>query len=109
MATSIEKRSYKRCTCRAPTWVSYSNTESAHEVLTINYGEEGLCVKSNIYFQPGTPLLIKSGCCAPKAHGAYTFEGLPTVVHAEVKWCRKISDPIIPSYTLGVKYYAPYY
>ena len=109
MATSAEKRSYKRCTCKAPTWVSCYNAEYGREALTINYGEEGMCVKSNIYFQPGTTLLIRAGHCAPKADGTYTFEGLPTIVHAEVKWCREIADPIISSYALGVKYYAPYY
>ncbi|MBW1838277.1 MAG: hypothetical protein JRI99_15390 [Deltaproteobacteria bacterium] len=68
-----------------------------------------MCVKSNSYFQPGTTLLIKAGYCATKAGGTYTFEGLPTIVHAEVKWCRKIPDPTFSSYALGVKYYAPYY
>ena len=109
MAASTEKRSYKRCTCKASTWVSYSNAEWGHEALTINYGEEGMCVKSNSYFQPGTTLLIKAGYCGPKADSTYTFEGLPTIVHAEVKWCREIKDPIISAYALGVKYYQPYY
>jgi hypothetical protein len=89
--------------------VSYSNKESAHEVLAINYGEEGMCVKSKNYFQPGTPLLIKARYSAPKAHGTSTLKGLPTVVHGEVKWCREIPDPVISSYRVGVKYYAPYY
>lgn len=109
METPTEKRSYKRCVCKTPTWVSYSITELAHEVLAVNYGEEGMCVKSKNCFQPGTPLLIKAGYCMPKAHGPCSFEGLPTIVHGEVKWCREIPDPMIPSYMVGVKYYAPYY
>jgi len=109
MAASREKRSSKRCTCKATTRLSYSNTEGGHEALTVNYGEDGMCVKSNSYFQPGTTILIKTGYRTPQAEGTYTLEGLPTIVHAEVKWCREIKNPIISSYTMGVKYYLPYY
>ena len=109
MAASPEKRSYERCTRKAPIWVSCYNTEYGREASTINYGMRGMCVESNTYFQPGTTLLIKAGHCAPKADDTYTLEGLPTIVHAEVKWCREIPDPIISSYALGVKYYPPYY
>ena len=107
--TRIEKRSCKRSTSKTPIWLSYSNTEVAHEVLTTNYSQEGLCVKSKNYFRPGTPLLIKASYFVPQAGGARTFEGLPMIVHAEVKWCLEIPDPTTPSYMLGVKYFAPYY
>jgi len=107
--TNLEKRSCERYAHEALIHCTRFNTGCWLKAQTLNHGLEGMCVKTNVCFQPGTTLLIRVEHDAAKTSGACAFEVLPTLILAEVKWCREIPDEIFSAYEAGVKYYAPHY
>ena len=109
MATYDERRSYKRCPYKAPIGMSFFNSGQWLEAQTLNHCKKGMCIKSNINFQPGSTLLIKTKNYPSKDSCPCAFEGLLMTTLGEIKWCRKMHDAISPIYETGVKYYAPHY
>jgi len=107
--TDIEKRSNERRAHQAPIRLARFNTGSWLDAQTLNHCLEGMCVKTSVHFQLGTALLIRVEHGASKASGTCAFEELPTIILAEVKWCREIPDASFSTYETGVKYYAPHY
>jgi hypothetical protein len=107
--TDIEKRACERHSNNIPVRLTRFNTGYWQEAKTLNHCLEGMCVKSNAHFQPGTTLLIRVEHGASGASSSCDFQELPTIILAEVKWCREISEISFFAYEAGVKYYAPHY
>ncbi|MBU0987963.1 MAG: response regulator [Proteobacteria bacterium] len=104
-----EKRSCKRNRYEAAVRSTLFNTGTWIKAQTLNHCPEGMCIKSNVLFRPGTTLLIRLEHRPSKTSDTRNSEGLPTIILADVKWCREISDTSFASYEAGVKYYAPHY
>ena len=109
MTAYNEKRSYERCPYETPIWLTRFNTGQWLEAQTLNHCMDGMCVKLNFYFQPGTPVLIRVKNYPSDGSCTCNFEGLPTITLGEIKWYREHPDITHPSYDVGVKYYAPEY
>lgn len=109
MTYSAEKRSYKRCKYETSIKLTCFNSGSGVKAQTLNHCTDGMCVVSNSYLKPGTTVIVKVINFAPNDSCACTFDGLPTITFGEVKWCRGKSDINLPSYEIGLKYYAPGY
>ena len=107
--TNTEKRSCERYAHEVLIHFTRFNTGCWLKAQTLNHCLEGMCVKTNVHFQPGTTLLIRVEHDASRTSGTCAFEVLPTLILAEVKWCREIPDESFSSYEAGVKYYAPHY
>jgi hypothetical protein len=111
MTAYNEKRSYNRCSFKAPIQFSYFNQEYSEGAYTINHAKNGMCFKSKRRFKVGSTILIRTQNYGSNGSCACRFEGLPQLALGEIKWCREIQDPILSSYNYkaGVKYYAPHY
>lgn len=109
--TQTEKRSCERRTYETPIRLTHFKGNGGHwlEAQTLNHCLDGMGVKSNVHFRPGTALLIRVEHCASNGSCTCAFEGLPSICLGEVKWCREISDATPSSYDLGFKYFAPEY
>jgi len=107
--TEIEKRSCQRCTYEAPIRMTLFNAGHWRAAQTLNCCLEGMCVKSNARFKPGTAILIRVEYGTSDSSCRISSGGIPTMTLGEVKWCREINEAKFSAYELGVKYYTPYY
>ena len=107
--TDKDARSGERHRHEVSVWCARLNTGSWLEAKTLNYSIEGMCVKSNVRFRPGTALLIRIDHWPPDVSYTGTFTALPTMTLGEVKWCRELSEKGFSSYDIGIKYFAPEY
>ena len=109
MTVYIEKRSYNRCSYKAPIQFSFFNQEYSGGAYTINHAKNGMCIKSKHHLKVGSTILIRTQNYSLNGSCSCGFEGLPHLALGEIKWCRKIPDTILSSYKVGVKYYpSPY-
>ena len=107
--TRTEKRSCGRRTYEAPIRLTHFNGGRWLDAQTLNHCLDGMCVKSNVHFQPGIALLIRVEHYPSSGSRTCAFEGLPRICLGEVKWCREIFDATPSFYDLGFKYFAPEY
>ena len=103
------QRSSERRMYGAPIRLTHFNGGQWLEAQTLNHCTDGMCVKANVRFQPGTAILIRVEHRAWNDSCTCTHEGLPAMTLGEVKWCREIPEAAFAAYEVGVKYYAPYY
>lgn len=109
MTTYTDKRASERCTSGAPVRLTHYHTGRWLAGQTLNHCTEGMCVKSNLHVQPGTAILIRVEHFTSNGSCIWNFEGLPTMILGEVKWCQEIPDGTPFSYAAGVKYFLPDY
>ena len=107
--TKKGERSGERRNFETPIWCTRLNTGCWLEAKTLNYSLEGMCVKSNVRFRPGTALLIRIDHRRSDVSFTGTFADLPTMTLGEVKWCRELPEKGFSSYDMGIKYFAPEY
>ena len=106
MKTFIEKRTSKRCVYNVPIEFSPFHLGGWFKALSINHSENGMCIKSNNGFKPGTTLIVRTKnypskvscpCCAD--------EGLRTITLGQIEWCREVPERIFSSNEIGVRYH----
>ena len=107
--TDKDERSGERHTYEAPIRCTRLNTGCWLEAKTLNYSIEGMCVKSNVRFRPGTALVIRVDPWPSDVSCTSTVISLPTMTLGEVKWCRELPEKGFSSYDMGIKYFVPEY
>ena len=109
MKAAKEKRNDERWQHMAAISVSYFNKNAYFDGQTLNYGSGGLCFKSNSFLKPGITVFIRLKEFRPNDLCNGVSNELRSVTLAEVKWCRKIHDIDLQTYSVGVGYFPPAY
>lgn len=104
MKILTRKRASKRCACNINIEFSRFNSGTWFDALSVNHSENGMCIKSNTSFKPGTPLLIRIKNYPSKISCPCACTGLPTITLGEIQWCSEMSDSFFSSSQIGVKY-----
>lgn len=105
MNAELEKRTGERQCIAAPIAFSYFNKEHFFDAQTLNLCTNGMCIKSNVYLQPGTIVYIRVKRFPPKGSRKEVGEALRSATLAEVKWCQEFVDAKNSFYGVGVRYY----
>jgi hypothetical protein len=101
MKTKDERRVFERHDNDAPLIYAYHNTDRFFQALMCNHSNEGMCFKTSDVIDTGSDIYIMMENYAPDTIHAELYEGH----FAEVRWCRRLPDPEVPGYKVGVKYY----
>lgn len=96
-----ERRVFDRHSLDAPIIYAYHNTDQFIKAVMCNYSKDGMCFKTSDEVSPGSDIYIMMESYSPDTAHTELYEGY----FAEVKWCRQPTEPEVPGYQVGVKYY----
>jgi hypothetical protein len=109
MNKNADKRACGRQRYVADIAYSYFNKEQSYEAQALNFSMGGMCMKSNLYVQPGSVIYIR--IIRTHLNGSDTgfCEAIRLVALGEVKWCHEESAAGNFFYKVGVKYFERVY
>ena len=106
MKINAEKRAYERFPFKAPILFSYFNNQRYVDSQTLDHCTNGMCIKSNIFLQPGTAVYIRlKSNLLTEEYCPSASSGLRFATLAEVKWCEFMHDENDSYYGVGLKYF----
>jgi hypothetical protein len=96
-----ERRVFERYDHDAPIIYVYHDTDRFMPAVMCNYSSDGMCFKTPHKIKPGSEIYIMMENYSLDAIHNDLYEGY----FAEVRWCRRHSEPAGTGYQVGVKYY----
>lgn len=100
----MEKRAHSRFYDRGSVICSHFNFTRRYHGQVLNFSPQGMCIRTDRFFKPGTAVLIRLSHC-PEGHAARQEEGgMRNTTLARVQWCRHDEDQLDAGYTSGVRY-----
>lgn len=103
MGIDAEKREFKRFDHMMPVEVTAEKSKECHRVQMINYSEGGMCLESDIAYQPQETVCIHVNKNQPEMPFLELLKDFNTVV----KFCRQATDGDNRLYKVGVQFLRP--
>ena len=109
MSSNTEKRMCARCDHTAAVICGYFNSDYYRPAETFNHSRDGIYIETECSFRTGASVYLR----LEHNTGNKTFSekdlcgGHPSVVLAEVKWCKELYNNGNSLYGVGLKYYQP--
>lgn len=100
----MDKRVHQRFYDRGSVTCSHFNFQKHYEGQVLNYSPDGMCIRTNRFFKPGTNVLIRLNRCPDGAAARQEEGGIRTTTLATVQWCRQDGEIPEHGYTSGVRY-----
>jgi PAS domain S-box-containing protein len=100
MAIDPEKRDHQRFEYKLPVELSYQDPKTYHRAEMVNYCEGGMCIESEIPFQPGKNVYIR----AVHYPAEIPFFKPEADVNAAVRFCRKKNATNSHFHRIGVQF-----
>jgi hypothetical protein len=107
LTTDKEKRRQERYNCETHIRWSYFNTTRFSPAKAINFSRNGLYFESTDNIPPGSTILIKREIFPSDVSNKTPEICLPSLIVAEVKWCREKAETYGSQFGVGVKYHFP--
>ncbi len=101
MNKKYERRVFGRQDLDAPIIFAYHNTDQFIHAIMCNHSKDGMCFKTPDEVNPGSDIYIMMENYSPDTIHGELYDGH----FAEVMWCRLRTEPEVPEYKVGVKYY----
>lgn len=100
----MEKRSKPRYYDQGSVICRHFNFENDYDGQMLNFSQNGMCIRTDRFFKPGTAVLIRIDSY-PKGDAVRQEEGgLRAATLAQVQWSRDDEDLPGHRYTSGVRY-----
>ena len=109
MSDTAEKRNGARCNHTAAIVCGFFNSGCYRPAETFNHSRDGIYIETDYCFRPGASVYIRlnHSMGSNASIKADECDGHPTVVLAEVKWCKELFNNGNSLYGVGLKYYHP--
>jgi len=100
----MEKRSKPRFYDQGSVICRHFNFDNDCDGQLLNFSQNGMCIRTDRFFKPGTAVLIRIDSC-PEGDAVRQEEGgMRAVTLARVQWSRGDDDHPGQRYTSGVRY-----
>ena len=100
----MEKRSKPRFYDQGSVICRHFNFDNDCDGQLLNFSQNGMCIRTDCFFKPGTAVLIRIDSC-PEGDAVRQEEGgMRAVTLARVQWSRGDDDHPGQRYTSGVRY-----
>jgi hypothetical protein len=109
MQDTEEKRRGGRLACRSPVAWAYFNKPETHQGQMLNYSRHGVCFECAQALVRGATVLVRLNTypaeCRSSCQGGPDCPWPPSIVLADVKWCRDLSGNGASRFGVGVKFH----